>query len=184
MSASDNIKELINAVRDLQRGGVDSIAIIPLLDYLAKLETDTEAIQELNKLQHESNLAQFKAENDRYLEMFRSVYETAKTALTTSILVNGGASVALLSFMGNAQHKGGGLPVSCWIISSLIAFSTGVIAGAVATGTTYTTQYCYANKFMRSAISFHILSIGLVVGSYVAFIWGIISAYHGFLDLS
>lgn len=183
MTVSEKIKEITKAVKDVQSSGVDSIAIIPLLEYLARLESETDATQELNKLQHEASLAQFKAENDRYLEMFRSVYETAKTALTTSILVNGGASVALLTFIGNIVKRSGDLSVSCWITASLISFAIGVFSGAVATGTTYVTQYCYSNKFMRSAAGFHIFTLVLVIASYAAFIFGIIYAYHGFIGL-
>lgn len=114
--------------------------------------------------------------------MLRSVVESGKTALTTSILVNGGATVALLAFLGNLISKSPSqlLPMQTLLVASLMSFAAGVLAGAVATGTTYVTNYCYTAAWRPWGIGFHVLTVVLVAGAYVAFLGGVVAAYHAF----
>jgi hypothetical protein len=50
------------------------------------------------KLQHKSNLAEYKASAEFSLEQLRSVIVAGQAALKSAILINGGAAVALLDF--------------------------------------------------------------------------------------
>ena len=124
-----------------------------------------------------------KVNEDARVEEFRSVIETAKVALTTAILVNGGASVALLALLGNLLSKSQTTSpqVPAALVNSLSAFALGVLLGAIATGTTYLTQYCYHMEFRRSAAGFHISTVSLVLATYAAFLVGVVFAYHGFI---
>jgi hypothetical protein len=112
-----------------------------------------------------------------------SVLEAAKTALTTSILVNGGATVALLAFLSNLIGKSSSDPkaLQALLVVSLVYFAGGVLAGAVATGSAYLTQSCYGNRWNRCGIAFQIISIILVVGTYMAFLGGVVSTYHALM---
>ncbi|MBW4936170.1 hypothetical protein [Marinobacter sp. F4206] len=73
-------------------------------------------------------------------EHFRSVISMAELALKSAILVNGGACIALLTFIGNVSSSGSKL-----IVFGLFAFASGVFLDAVATFLAYLTQ----NEFMR-----------------------------------
>lgn len=105
MDAREAIKRIRTAVIQEQQSGQQSIAVESLLEFMNAMELDTPLESGIRTLQHESNLAHYKAKNDHAIEMLRSVFETAKTALTTSILINGGATVALLAFLGNIFGK-------------------------------------------------------------------------------
>ena len=182
------------ALLDVQKKGQQAVDIEALLQFIASVKAETPTDAETKKLRQEAELATFKANNDRHLaeyrasvdsanEMFKSVIETAKTALTTSILINGGATVALLAFLGNLLAKVGNPPAQMQsnVVAALTTFALGVLLGGLATSFTYATQYCYAKEFERSGATFHILTVFLVLSTYIAFLVGVIICYHAFL---
>jgi hypothetical protein len=165
----------------LRAAGQQVVDIASLASFLRAVESHAPVDTEIRKLQHDSALAQYKAERDIAIEMLRSIFETSKTALTTSILVNGGASVALLALIGSLAAGKPATAIPLALIYALVAFATGVLFGAIATGTTYVTQYCYEQHFRRSALGFHVFTVVLVLGTYAAFATGVVAAYHGFI---
>lgn len=180
MDVREAIGRIRAAVIQVQQSGQQFVAITPLLEFLQSVELQAPLDSETRKLQHDSNLAHYKADVDHGIEMLRSVLDTAKTALTTSILVNGGATVALLAFLGNIIGKTPPVPEAMreTLVLSLMFFACGVLAGAIATGSTYVAQYCYHEGWKRSGIGFHITTLFLVVVSYLTFLGGVVSAYH------
>jgi hypothetical protein len=183
-----DVREAVGRIRDaviqVQQSGQQFVAISPLLEFLQSVELQAPLDSETRKLQHDSNLAQYRAKVDNGIEMLRSVLDTAKTALTTSILVNGGATVALLAFLGNIIGKTPSVPEAMWetLVLSVVFFACGVLAGAIATGSTYLAQYCYHEDWKRSGIGFHITTIAFVFASYLTFLGGVISAYHALIQ--
>ncbi len=121
--------------------------------------------------------------SDLALEMFRSVMEFAQHALKTIILINGGAAVAVLAFIGNIWRKLQGMDVAGALVTSEGWFAGGVLLGAVATGTSYFAQYFYERKtFDKWAIGFHVVTVALVVGAYASFGLGIYSIPTAYRD--
>ena len=79
-----------------------------------------------------------KAENAIQLEMTNATCVAGQGALKTTIIMNGGASVALLAFIGNTWiHKGDGVAM---LSIALFLFAVGVLSGCAATGVTYLAQ--------------------------------------------
>lgn len=187
------LQEIRKALADLSTAGRTSVDIPALSAFLDALERDLPIESEIRKLNHESQLAQQKLEQERNLahykatvdsetEMFRSVIDTAKAALNTSILVNGGASVALLALLGNLVARPNPTPPALQqgLIVSLAFFAFGVLLGAIATSSTYLSQFCYQNERRRIAIAFHSLTAVLVLSTYVTFALGLSNAYYAF----
>ena len=76
-----------------------------------------------------------KAENAIELELTKATCVAGQGALKTTIIMNGGASVALLAFIGNTWiHKGDGVAM---LSIALFLFASGVLSGCAATGVTY-----------------------------------------------
>lgn len=183
-----------SALAEVKTKGHTTVDIDALLAFITVVESESPAATDTRKLQHEAQLATFKAQNDAHLakykaerdtanEMFRSVLETAKTALTTSILINGGASVALLTLIGSLLTKA---PPSVTVLAAglmgaLVLFALGVLFGGLATGFTYAAQYCYSQRFQRSAVAFHSLTVLMVLATYISFLAGVTVTYHAFL---
>ena len=183
MASQPSFKRVKDALTGLQGSGRQSVDISPLLEFIEKAEADSPFDGDLVKMSHEFELARMKLNQDGKLEEFRSVIDTAKVALSTSILVNGGATVALLALIGNllAKAQPGSLPTPPSLVWALVSFAVGVLAGAIATGTTYSAQYCYHMEHKRLAVTFHASTVILVLGSYAAFVTGIVNSYRAFV---
>ncbi len=120
---------------------------------------------------------QYKAECDLNLEEYKLKFQAAvqagQAALKSAFLINGGAAVALLAFIGNiwtktnANVSGLGFP--------LLLYVFGVWCPAIATGLTYLVQCQYGKSvkdddhFARSARKINLASIVFVIFSYVLF---------------
>ena len=136
------------------------------------------------KAQNQSILAQYDAEQAQDRELFRSVITSGQAALKSAILINGGAVVALLAFIGgvfkNLSESSSDSEVISKLSYAMIYFVAGVLSGAVASGITYLAQYAYA--FKKWCIG-HILTgviVLLVFGCYILFVVGVTLAYEVF----
>lgn len=121
METSEAIEEIRKAISDVQSKGQDFVHIPALHTFLQSLEKDAKLSADGRKLQHESKMDWYKAQRQSDLEVFKSVISTGQTALKTSFLVNGGAAVALLAFIGNVWSKVQA-PVVAKGLTSAIAF--------------------------------------------------------------
>ena len=63
------------------------------------------------------------------------------------MLINGGAVVAILAFIGNMWYKLGRVPES--IAWSVVSYSGGVLIAGIAMGTAYFTQYYYLEGSLK-----------------------------------
>jgi hypothetical protein len=132
---------------------------------------------------------QYKAECDSNLEeyklKFQATVQSGQAALKSAFLINGGAAVALLAFIGNVWTKtqanvnGLGFP--------LLLYVFGVLFPAVASGLTYLSQYQYGksvkddDRFARSARKINCVGIGFVILSYFLFAIATFFAYRFFV---
>jgi Kef-type K+ transport system membrane component KefB len=100
------------------------------------------------------------------------------------MLVNGGAAVALLAFLGNLATRSGSSANIIAFAGSMHIFVIGVFLAAVAYATTYFSQLFYGGEKkwqQRTGLGFHIVT-GLVgASSLIAFLWGAHAAYQAFV---
>jgi hypothetical protein len=115
-------------------------------------ETELERI----RAHYAGHLARYSWLKDQDIELFKSVIASGQSTLRASMLLHGGAAVALLAFIGhlvaniNTRHLVGQFaPI-------MICFLIGVLNVVVCHGITYLTQYCY---YYKRNILGHILNI-------------------------
>ena len=180
--------------------GFEFVHVRTLLEAISQQEAAAPQVSQWADLENKTRIANADRTSAADLEMFKSVLETGKVALTTPILVNGGASVALLAFIANISAKsdvGSGVGIPS-IAGALMWFVFGVLLAALATGSTYLTQdlhsqaqYSVSNtevKTTRSTTIFSIpmttigqcVSVSFVALAYVFFIVGSLCAYRAF----
>jgi hypothetical protein len=146
VEVKDALESIRKALAEVEGKGQTLLSTEALRQYLDGLEKNAGVSSEVRKLQHESSLAQYKAGRDQSLAMFNSVIGFAQVALKTSLLVNGAASIALLTFIGNIWTKTQTAAVAKALSSSLALFAVGALAAALATVTTYITQWGGGNR--------------------------------------
>ena len=79
------------------------------------------------------------------IKLFDSVLGAGATALKTSMVINGGAIVALMAFAGSMVAKAGALSPGAVFNIGLagVGFFCGVLLAGLGTAGTYFAQYCY-----------------------------------------
>lgn len=189
MDANEVVSLLKKLVSDQKAKGDSTLSIAGMEAALVELEkvvahsdeskptgTELERYKAIlsGHLDHENRLHELR------LEMLRAVIATGQMALKTSLLINGGATAALLAFIGKATDKIGGSGSVLWI--SVTFFAVGVLTAGVATGATYFSQAGYGNEFgkfsRRIGVTGHFTAILCVIGSYVLFGLGTWQAAH------
>lgn len=121
------------------------------------------------------------------LESFKQVIALGQSTLKSIMLINGGAAVALLAFLGNLLNKPssdvGFLPFA----GSMRIFVIGVFLSAVAYALTYFSQLFYNGTKpwqQRTGLVLHVLTSVSGAASLIAFLWGANCAYFGFVALA
>ena len=187
-SFATELRDVIRSIRDEQ--GVSEIKSDNLIAYLEEIinspeEEITPAQMEKYKAELQVLIKQNEAVQAEKIEMFRSVILSGQNALKTAFLMNGGATVTLLAFLGKLsdQHQG----KIAVFASALVVFVIGVLAITVASGLTYLSQWFYAHSEPWKRKTGHVLNfltIALGLASYGFFIWGTVRAYKAFVGFA
>jgi hypothetical protein len=186
MQARDLANSLATAVKELKNQGHQHIAVDNLLDYLNKFQSGTEP--------NDTDVERYKAQlqvwvEDRKnlhvsnVEMFRSVIAAGQNAIRSAFILNGGAAVAMLAFIGHLVSVNiSKIPI---FADSILPFTAGVLGASVAAGFTYLSQWCYANETpntVKIGNVIRVVCILLVLGAYGCFVLGMYSVYQAVLN--
>jgi hypothetical protein len=197
MEAKDAFAWIRSDLTQLLSHGVEFVHTRSLLAAIARQETSAPQVSQWADLENKTRIANADRKSASDLEMFKSVMEMAKVALTTAILVNGGAAVALLAFIANVSAKPNGSINIATVAGALMWFVFGVLLAALATGAGYLTQAMFANAQYaprehetsdhkkspspaRWATTAKWGSVTLVAIAYLLFVIGACSAYTAF----
>ena len=191
MTTKSFATELINTIRSIRdEQAVTEIKCDNLIAYLEEvINSPNEEIDSTHMEKYKAELQLWIKQNEAVqasnLEMFRTVISAGQNALKTAFLMNGGATVAILAFLGKLsdQHQ----DKIAIFSSSLIVFVVGVLVITVASGSTYLSQWFYAGSKswkQQTGFWFNILAIVLGLASYGLFIWGAIRAYKAFIGFA
>lgn len=177
------IDELLAEVRELRsKGGkvVDIDRLESALSSAAASKTNEDEWKlKLAELKHQSDLAGYVATQESNRVLLEAVMGFASATLKSALLINGGAAVAILAYLGNARSE-----MRSEFPHALLMFTSGVLFAAVASGASYLAQYQYAKreaKAERWGDGYRGVAIGLVFLTYIAFAFGSYNAYIGFI---
>ncbi|WP_447044094.1 hypothetical protein [Vreelandella sp. H-I2] len=159
----ENLEAFANELHGLVGKTPDDVAAgeAALEEYRAHLSAWVSSSQQ----RHETNL-----------EMLRSVVTVGQSALKSALLINGGASVALLAFIGKIWGGTNAQPTLDALAAALLCYIFGVLSSAMAAGATYFSQAGYAGEFgsiaHRVGRSGHVAAVLFVFGGYYLFARG------------
>ncbi|MFT6491568.1 MAG: hypothetical protein ACJAWP_000449 [Porticoccus sp.] len=192
MKASEILQTIKSTIASSKENDVQQISIESLEAYIARLEEMANKTPE-DVAAGEAAMAAYKADLNSWvasrqqrhefdLEMLRATITTGQSALKSSLLINGGAAVAMLAFAGNIWGRREKYEsLFCLIPDSLACFVYGVLSAAVAAGFSYFSQAGYGGEFGRYStkigVAAHVVAILSVVASYVLFGKGAWLAY-------
>jgi hypothetical protein len=197
MKATELISALNVALAEIKSRGQMSIPVEGLENYLANAESIANDNQEkqTENIRLDEARTQFQydfevwkvtapLQNSHQLEMFKSVVDTGQTAIKSAILINGGAAVALLAFLGNLLTKdapqGVVFPIDDISFAMLIfVIGVGCAGGASALG--YLTQRAYHAEMPKIGGALNVVALLAGLSSIAAFFWGGVEAYLALL---
>ena len=190
MNAKEFAEQLKSEAQNIASQGQDSIKIETLTSALEKfIQSNTEE-NETVKIEHLKAHLQSQVEIEKYnhsaeLEMFKSVIQSGQNAIKTNLLINGGAAIALLAFIGKlADTNQSKIPL---FAQSLTIFVIGALVTALGSALTYLTQLAYSEEkkwVKRFGIFFHTVSMLLGLGALSLFAYGVYSSYSAFMALA
>ena len=183
MRANEIIAIYTSAIRDAAEQGAESVPVSELErvnGLIIKMAGESpedvavgEAALERYKAQLSADAEHRKSLHEFDLEMLRATIMTGQSALKGCLLINGGAAIAVLAFLGNAWTKDFPRRVLLDASYGLSLFVWGVLAAATALGATYLSQAGYGNEFGKHSARVgsygRSLAIGLVITSYALF---------------
>jgi len=188
MATDSKIALLKDAVLQLKKDGVQNLSVDALLDYVTKLEAAVQERREPSAAELEHYKAQLSAWVEKQkeasainVEGFKSVILAGQNALRSALLVNGGAAVALLAYIGKLSVEASS-HVSDFALP-LLLFVLGALVVAINSGLTYLGQWFYfggGGWRWKVGFALNIVSIVLGVVSYVIFAAGAWLAYCSF----
>ena len=188
MSTQEFATQLKETIKGIKDNGTAAIYCDNLIAYLEDVEKSpsqalTEAELEKYKADLQLHIEQNKNSHASQIEMFRSVITSGQNAIRSSFLMNGGASVALLAFIGHlAEMK----PEMVATFSNvLMPFVLGVLAMTMTSGFTYLSQWLYGSENIAArqwGFKLNIACICLGISSYACFMWGMWCSYYAFTN--
>lgn len=145
--------------------------------------------------QHEHEMEVWKTGMQNSGMVFQQINMQGQAAIKAALMINGGASVAMLAFIGTALNNGTDSILLLKLCFSMAVFIAGVLSVAVASGVTYLTGLVngfivYTDHLDKKKSSSWIMwgwiinavAIILVIIGYVLFAIGSINAYCAFTN--
>lgn len=190
MSEKEFALQLKKTIEEIKENGTSSIYCDNLISYLNEvINSPSQVVSEADLEKYRAELQlwveQNKDKNTSRLELFKSVITSGQNAIKSSFLLNGGAAVATLAFIGKLTEIQQSLIPN--FAYSLTIFVSGVLVVTMASGFTYLSQLFYAGLkpyMIKIGLTFNILSILLGLSSYGIFMWGMYSAYTNFIKFA
>lgn len=175
------IREMEADIQDAEKKGITEIKLGNFKAYLEEIKEVAEEQEEKDALQTQRDLAYYDAKNTarnehykarakRISDGFHAVITIGQGALKSGALINGGACVALLAFIGNILTKDDSMISG--LSTALFIFGCGLFLAAAASGTTYLAQESYETKKIKKAVYINNVTIIIVILSYLAFLIG------------
>lgn len=177
---------LKSSIAATKEQGVEYVSLSDLEAYAKSLQDTVEktpegvAAGEAALEEYRANLSAWVASSQQrhegQMEMLRSVITVGQSALKSALLINGGAAVALLAFIGRIWGNAETQHTIEALATALVCFVFGVLSAAMASGATYFSQAGYADEFghltRQVGRGGHIAAVIFVFGGYILFASG------------
>ena len=178
MQASDAIRAVRRELKSARQDHGQLWVEIKALDiYLATVEAHADQVENAVALNVQVQIAGAQLDHAARMDFAREVNDSAKSALNTVILVNGGAAVAMLGYLGSTTNLRG---ANGAVRDAMAYFGVGVLLGTFGFATRYFSgSAMYHGNTVRSGrLSWVTIFAGLA--AIGCFGLGVAQAYQGF----
>jgi len=191
MNTQTLIREMEADIQAAENKGITEIQLKNFKAYLEEIKEIVKEQKEKDALQTQRDLAFYAAKNTTRIEYykarikrisdgFHAVITIGQGALKSGALINGGACVAILAFIGNILTKD--TSMISGLSTALLIFGFGVFLAAAASGSTYLAQVNYETKKIKKAVCINKVTIAIVILSYLSFLGGGLQSWRTIHD--
>ncbi len=129
-------------------------------------------------------IEQYRAENSLNLETFKATINAGQNAIKSMVIINGGAAVALLAFVGNIWSNKGNLSGIKGLSWGLLFFVIGVLLAGIVSALTYLAQRAYSENNSKNGNYINNICIACSSFSFICFLIGTVIAFLTFYSNS
>lgn len=178
MNPEKIIETIKSDVNSAKKQGASEIEIERLIHYLDALSDqvrnagksiDKDSELERIRAHYANHLAHYNWIKEQDIELFKSVITSGQNTLRASMLLHGGAAIALLAFIGHLVANPSTKVLIGQFAPIMTCFLIGVLNVVVCHGITYVIQYCYHHKKDYLGHVLNIISSVLSVFGYGLF---------------
>jgi hypothetical protein len=187
MRTDELISELNNQIQDAKSRGLSQVSLKSLEALVSELQQlhesgagradlGDEFVLEQYKAGLAFNLAQNQSQIDLAFERMRTTNVAGDAAIRTLVLINGGAAIALLAFLGHVVAQTGGTFSGEMLAQSMALFVGGVAMAGLAAGLKFLTMLLSSwNEKVATRINVATILVGaaslsfFIVGGCVAY---------------
>ncbi|HGL5978090.1 TPA: hypothetical protein ACKFKV_003869 [Klebsiella oxytoca] len=193
MNSSELLALIKKDVSDVKQNDAETILVDNLLNYLSEIDVteqpeDNALTLEGIKHQNSTQLELFKIENNFQMESFKAAISIGANACRTFLIMNGGAAIALLAFLGNIWNKSSSTEAASAIATALVLFCMGVVLAGVCAGFSYISQSLFVSSELGNKKSqlywgraINLMACISGAGSIFIFAYGSFSAYQSMI---
>jgi hypothetical protein len=186
MESRQVIESVKSQLAILKKEGHEAVSIEGLEAYLEDLSAQATSSKEIQlaqyNAQHQSNIEQYKESKAEWRELFKATIGHAQSAIKLQAIVNGGAAVALLAFIGKVwTPEFNDSPIAAYIPFALVLYCCGVGAAAVTQSLTYLSQHFFTYDGDEVARIIRFFAQLTAFSSLVLFFVATYVAYLGFV---
>ena len=131
---------------------------------------------------YKCELEKWKTEMHHNAVVYQEVNMQGQAAMKAALLINGGASIAMLAFIGTAMNNYTESPLLLKLCFSMLMFIAGVLNVAFAFGVTYLAGFADSKEKVKLWAILNTISILLVIIGYILFALGSLTAYCAFTN--
>lgn len=194
MVTSEAIAHLRREIAAAKNRGLSEVtleSLSGLIDALEAADKENPGVEQTQAAleRFKSELTDWQNRNQRdhesALEMLRATISASHLAIKSALIINGGAAVAFLAFLGGSWSRFPSQGVKAQFAFALESFIWGVLAIGLGSCVAYLCQAAFGGEFGKGGEKFaeplRWVSVLLVFGSFVMFCVGCRSAIRAFV---
>lgn len=185
MSVKQFAAKMRRDIEAVKAQGTAAIFVDDLITYLSSVENSPEpSAAEIGQSTFDPQAEAYRHESAARIEGFKSVILAGQNAIRTMVLVNGGASIALLAFLGQILTRAPDAAPA--FAECLLFFVFGTLLAGLVSGFTYLSQWFYNGGpgwSQHLGTAANVIAMLFGVASYIAFGFGAWRTYSTFAML-
>lgn len=120
-------------------------------------------------------LEKYKAQLQIWVEKYKNSIDAGKNAIKMAFLINGGVSLALLTFIGTIFQTNKSLSIE--LFSSLLYFVVSIFLIGISSGIIYLTHSAINLEKPKTSMILEVITVLLISFSYLLFGYGVYNIY-------